>query len=62
MAYPDAFIYNLSTTDIERVNYYDTEHYRVLRDFIADPKRMLDVLLETTSNPSPQRTSKNRRR
>lgn len=46
MAYPNAFIYNLSPDGIRLVDYYDTEHYRVTHDFMANPKRMLDILLE----------------
>jgi len=45
MAYPDATIYSCSPTGIERVDYYDTEHYTVMHDFIVNPRRMLDILL-----------------
>jgi predicted ATPase len=45
MAYPDAWIYSLTPTGIERVSYFDTEHYLVMHDFLLDPKRMLDRLL-----------------
>ena len=44
MAYPEAYIYACSTDGIELIDYYDTEHYRVMRDFVVNPKRMLDVL------------------
>lgn len=44
MAYPEAHIYACSTDGIELIDYYDTEHYRVMRDFVVNPKRMLDVL------------------
>lgn len=46
MAYPDAYIYSLSGSTIDRVDYYDTEHYRVMHGFLVNPKRMLDVLLD----------------
>lgn len=46
MAYPDAWIYEFSREGVRRVAYEDTEHYQVTRDFLANPKRMLDVLLE----------------
>lgn len=46
MAYPDAWIYAFGRDGIRRVAYEDTEHYQVTRDFLANPKRMLDVLLE----------------
>jgi predicted ATPase len=45
MAYPDAFIYSFSPKGIERVAYEDTEHYRITKDFLSNPKRMLSVLL-----------------
>jgi predicted ATPase len=45
MAYPDAWIYACSADGIERIEYRDTEHFRVMHDFIVNPKRMLDVLL-----------------
>jgi predicted ATPase len=46
MAYPNAYIYACSSDGIARVDYYQTEHYLVTRDFLADPKRMLDILME----------------
>lgn len=45
MAYPDAMIYACRSHGIEHVEYEETEHYRVMHDFMANPKRMLDVLL-----------------
>jgi predicted ATPase len=47
LAYPDAYIYSCSSEGIELTDYTDTEHYRVTRDFLANPKRMLDVLFAT---------------
>jgi predicted ATPase len=44
MAYPDAYIYACSPEGIELIDYYETEHYRVMRNFVTNPKRMLDVL------------------
>lgn len=45
MAYPNAFIYLLGEDGIERVEYTETEHYRVMRDFISNHVRMLDILM-----------------
>lgn len=45
MAYPDALIYACGADGIRQVAYEDTEHYRVMHDFIANPQRMLKVLL-----------------
>lgn len=46
MAYPNALIYECASEGIRRVRYEETEHYRVMHDFIANPQRMLKVLLE----------------
>lgn len=46
MAYPEAWIYEFSREGIRRVEYEDTEHYQVTRDFLVNPARMLEVLLE----------------
>jgi predicted ATPase len=46
MAYPDAWIYACTADGLQRVNYQDTEHFQVTRDFLANPERMLNVLLE----------------
>lgn len=45
-AYPDACIYHFSGGGIERVAYEETEHYRITRDFLANPQRMLKILFE----------------
>ncbi len=45
MAYPNSYIYSFSPLGIKRVDYKETEHYRVTRDFLANPQRMLQVLL-----------------
>ena len=44
MAYPDAWIYQISDTGIERVEYEETEHYEVTRSFLSNPDRMLREL------------------
>jgi predicted ATPase len=38
MAYPDAHIYSFSTSGIQRIPYKDTEHFRITRDFLANPQ------------------------
>jgi len=45
MAYPDAWIYELSEKGTRRIAYEETEHYRVTKSFLTHPKRMLSVLL-----------------
>ncbi len=46
MAYPDAWVYQCSADGIERVRYQDTEHFEVMHDFVINPERMLDILLD----------------
>lgn len=45
MAYPDAHIYSFSTNGIEQIAYKDTEHFRITRDFLSNPQRMLRHLM-----------------
>jgi predicted ATPase len=46
MAYPNATIFHLSNDGVVPTTYFETEHYRVTADFLANPKRMLDILLD----------------
>ena len=41
MACPGATIYNFDKTPIRQIPYRETEHYRVYREFMADPDRFL---------------------
>jgi len=50
MAYPDAWVYQCSAEGIERVHYQDTEHFQVMHDFVVNPERMLDILLDRTGD------------
>jgi predicted ATPase len=50
MSYPNATIYELTSKGIEQIDYYQTEHYQVTRDFLVSPQRMLDQLLDA---PAP---------
>lgn len=45
MAYPNATIYAFGEEGIRQLAYEDTEHYRVTRDFLANPARMLRILM-----------------
>ena len=45
MAYPDAWIYLCGAEGITRTAYEDTEHFQVTRDFLANPERMLRILM-----------------
>ena len=44
-ALPDAEVFAFSEEGIAAVDYRDTEHFRVCREFFADPERMLHYLL-----------------
>lgn len=44
MAYPNAAIYEIKE-DIKLVRYEETEHYQVMRTFINNTGRMLDILI-----------------
>ncbi|AET68296.1 putative ATPase [Desulfosporosinus orientis DSM 765] len=45
MAYPNAWIYQINE-GFEKVNYEDTEHYQVMRAFLNNKEKMLNILLE----------------
>lgn len=45
MAYPDAWIYQVSPRGLERVAYEDTEHYEITRNFLNRHKSMVAQLL-----------------
>lgn len=44
MAYPDAVIYEIRE-DIKKVKYEETEHYKVMWDFLNNKEKMLDILM-----------------
>ena len=46
LAYPDAWIYQFDDAGIRRVEYEDTEHYRVYRDFLENRAASLRILLD----------------
>lgn len=45
LAYPHARIYQFSENGIAEVNYTDTEHYQITKDFLNRHERMLELLL-----------------
>ncbi len=45
MAYPEAWIYELTEEGITKVNYTDTEHYTITKEFLNNPQKMLNILL-----------------
>ena len=46
MAYPAARLLKLSKYGLEPIVVQDTDHYRMLREFCADPTTFVDSLLE----------------
>ncbi len=46
MAFPDSEILEFSEDGIKSVDYKDTEHYNVTRDFLNNPEKMLHYLLD----------------
>ncbi|TQV72554.1 AAA family ATPase [Denitrobaculum tricleocarpae] len=46
MAYPDAQIYVISDTGLTATPYEETEHYRVTKDFLNKPGKMLSILMD----------------
>ena len=46
LAYPRASIYQLDEAGIRKVEYEETEHYSVTRQFLNDYHQMLEILME----------------
>ncbi len=44
MAYPGALIYHITESGIEAIDYEETEHYKITKTFLENPKRMLNEL------------------
>jgi len=45
MAYPNAVIYTLENESIQKIDYTDTEHFVVTKQFLNNHEKMLDALL-----------------
>ena len=46
MAYPDSWIYSLNETGLSRIEYDDTDHVQITRNFLTSPERMMKHLFE----------------
>jgi predicted ATPase len=46
LAYPDALIYEMSADGLRAVPYQETENYRITRDFLNRPDKMLGLLFD----------------
>lgn len=49
MTYPDCLLYELNDGIFESVKYEETTHYRVMKSFMDNPKKMLDIVLERST-------------
>lgn len=47
MAFPNAEILQFSELGIEKVKYYETEHYKTTKLFIEEPEKMLHHLIDS---------------
>ena len=47
LAYPNAWIYQASENGLDRIEYEDTDHYHVTRNFLNRREVMLDILLQS---------------
>jgi predicted ATPase len=45
MAYPDSVIYEIKN-GFKEVKYEETEHYQVMKTFLNNTQKMLNVLME----------------
>lgn len=50
MAYPDACIYLCNKDGVSHVAYEETEHFQVTRSFLSNPARILQTLLDRSSD------------
>lgn len=47
MAYPNSFIYQLDHDGFTKMHYEETDNYQVMKDFIINRERMIQILLES---------------
>jgi predicted ATPase len=50
LAYPNARIYLFTDDGISEVNYTDTEHYQITKDFLNRHERMLQLLISAEND------------
>jgi predicted ATPase len=46
MAYPNSTIYQINENGLKKVNYYETEHYKLTRQFLSNTDLMINELLK----------------
>ena len=45
LGYPDAWIYSATSSGLERIEYEDTDHFQITRNFLNRRQTFLDILL-----------------
>lgn len=45
MAYPNAVVYEIKDS-VRKVNYEETEHYQIMKSFVNNTNKMLDILMD----------------
>ena len=50
LSYPGAVLFSLDEAGIQPIEYRDTEHYRLTRDFLNTPERFLHHLFDADAN------------
>ncbi len=53
LAFPGATVLSLDGGSIEQVDYHDTDHFRVTRDFLASPERFFRHLFDDSDSGPP---------
>lgn len=46
MAYPDAEVVNLTEHGVEIIPYYETEHFRLTKQFVNNPSHIFKYLFD----------------
>jgi predicted ATPase len=46
LAYPNATIYQISENNLQQVEYQDCEHYKITKQFLDQPDRMIHYLFD----------------
>ena len=46
LAYPNSVIYELNSNEIKKVDYKDTEHFRITKQFLNNPEKMIEILIK----------------
>ncbi len=46
MAFPGAAVFEFSENGIEKMDYKETEHFQIMKNFLHDPERMMKIIFE----------------